>query len=107
MNRQPFSGAPGLVGMPNDARIEQRRRFERVFVEEVGADQPALRLVQFRMRLERLFHFGGACLENIEQIPVAAFEVLEHLAAVAAPPIRRRAEAPCRRYDWRESCRSD
>ena len=34
----------GLVGMGNDARIEQCRRFEGIFVQEIGADQPALQL---------------------------------------------------------------
>ena len=69
-----------LVGMPDDAWIEQGRGFERIFVEKIGSDQSALRLVQWSMRLERLLHFRGARLENFEQVPVAAFEVLEHLA---------------------------
>ena len=70
----------GLVGMPDDARIEQGRRFERILVEKIRADQAALRLVQFGMRLERLFHLGGARLEDVEQISVTAFEVFEHVA---------------------------
>ena len=68
----------GLVGMPDDARIEQGRRLERILVQKIGADQPALRLVQYGMRLERLLHLGGARLEDVEQVPVAAFEVLQH-----------------------------
>ena len=31
------------------------------------------------MRLERLFHFSGARLENIEQISVTTFEIFEHV----------------------------
>ena len=32
----------GLIGMGDDARIEQRRRFEGIFVQEIGADQLTL-----------------------------------------------------------------
>ena len=32
------------------------------------------------MRIERPLHFCGARLENFEQVPVPAFEVLEHFA---------------------------
>jgi len=31
------------------------------------------------MRFERLFHFSGAGLEDLKQVPVAAFEICEHL----------------------------
>ncbi len=31
------------------------------------------------MRLERLFHFRGTRLEDLEQVPVTTFEILEHL----------------------------
>ena len=69
----------GLVGMPDDARIEQGRCFERILVEKISPDQPALRQVQLGVGCERVFHLGGARLENVEQVPVAAIEVLEHL----------------------------
>ena len=68
----------GLVGMADDARIEQGRRFERVLVKEIGSDQAALRLVQDGMRRQRLFHLRGARLEGLEQVPVTILEVLEH-----------------------------
>src|ERR1044071_2328247 len=32
------------------------------------------------MGLERLFHFPGPRFENVEQIPVTAFEVFQHLS---------------------------
>ena len=32
-----------LIGMGDDARIEQRRRFEGILVQEIGSDQLALR----------------------------------------------------------------
>ena len=70
----------GLVGMPDDARIEQGRGFERILVEKIGADQSTLRLIQLGMRFERVLHLGGARFENVEQVPVAAFEVFKHLA---------------------------
>ena len=85
----------GLVGMPDDAWIEQGRRFERILVKKIGPDQAALRLVQWGMRLERLFHLGGARLENVEQVPVAAFEILKHLAQLLRGTLRHRAEEPC------------
>ena len=30
------------------------------------------------MRLQCLFHLGGACLENLQQVSVTPLEVLEH-----------------------------
>src|SRR6266545_4150969 len=74
-----FRGA-GLVGIADDARIEQGRCLERVLVEEIRADQAPLRLAQCGMLVERRLHLSGTCLENIEQIPMATFEVLEHVA---------------------------
>lgn len=32
------------------------------------------------MRFERVLHLGGARFKNVEQVPVAACEVFEHLA---------------------------
>ena len=70
----------GLVGMPDDAWIEQGRSLERILVEKVGPDQTALRLIELGMGFERVLHFRGARFENVEQVPVAAFEVFKHLA---------------------------
>lgn len=69
-----------LVGMTNNAWIEQGRGFERIFVEKIGPDQSTLRLAQWSMGVERLLHFRCARLENIEQVPVPALEVLKHLS---------------------------
>ena len=69
-----------LVGVSDDARVEQGRRFERVFVQKIRADQAALGVIQFGVRFQRVFHFRGARLEDIDQIPVAAFEIVEHIA---------------------------
>ena len=78
MNRQPFSGAPDWSGCRTMLGLNKRRRLERVLVKKIGSDQAALRLVQYGMRLQRLFHLRGARLEDLEQIPVTTFEVLEH-----------------------------
>ena len=69
-----------LVGVPDDAWVEQGGRFERIFAEKIGPDQSTLRLIQWSMRFERVLHLCGARFKNIEQISVAAFEVFEHLA---------------------------
>ena len=69
-----------LIGMPNDAWIEQGRGFERILVEKISSNQAALGLAQLGMGLERIFHLSGACFENVEQIPVTALEIFEHLA---------------------------
>ena len=90
----------GLVGMAHDARIEQGRRLERVLVQEVGSDQAALRLVQDGMRLQRVFHLGGARLEDLEQVAVTAFEILEHFGELPRGSPGLEAEEPCRRYGW-------
>ena len=49
MKRFAPAGASRLVGMRDDARIEQRRRFERILVQEIGADEPALLLGERRV----------------------------------------------------------
>src|SRR6266850_956881 len=70
----------GLVGVPDDAWIEQSRRFKRILMKKIRTDQAALCFIQFSMRLERLFHLRGAGLEEIEQIPVTTLEIFEHIA---------------------------
>ena len=87
-------GNAGLVGMADDAGIEQRRCFEGVFVQEIGADQAALRLAEARMRLEGVFHFGGARIERIEQVAMPAFEILEHVGQLLRCGFRIEAENP-------------
>lgn len=69
-----------LVRMPDNARVEQSRSLERVFVEKIRPDQATLRLIQCGMGFERILHFRGARLEYIEQVPVTTPKVLKHLA---------------------------
>ncbi len=79
---------PGLIRMGNDAGIEQRRRFERILIEEIGTDQPPLFLRESRMRGERVFHFIGARLETGEQITVASLEILQHFGELVGGRLR-------------------
>ena len=52
-------------------------------MKEIRADQAALRLVQFRMRVECFFHVRGAGLEDLEQVSVTAFEIFQHVAQLS------------------------
>ena len=78
----PTRGCAGLVRMRHDAGIEQRRGLEGVFMQEIGADQPALLLAEAHMLDQRLFHFIGARLECVEQIAMTTLEILEHFGKV-------------------------
>jgi len=69
-----------LIRMPNDTGIEQGRRLKRILMKKIGADQAALRLVQFRVWIKRLFHLCSAGLEDLKEIPVTALEVREYIA---------------------------
>ena len=46
------------------------------------------------MRLERLFHFCGARLKDIEQIPVTAFKIFQHLGQLFRGNLRLKPENP-------------
>ena len=81
--RDPF-GTSALVGVPDERWIEERRRFERILVGEIGADEEPPLLAQ---------RFVG------KQVPPDAFESLQEDscgAVDAVPGIRasRRPEAP-------------
>ena len=79
MNRQLPAAAPDWPGVPHDARIEQGRRLERVLVQEIRADQIPLRFRKNRMRLQRPLHLDGTPLEDLEQVPMATFEVFQYV----------------------------
>ena len=55
-----------LVGVRHDAGIEQRRGFEGIFVEKIGADQLALDLGKNAVSRQRLLHDVGAGLERFQ-----------------------------------------
>lgn len=69
----------GLVGMPDNAGIEQSRGFKRILIEKICADQAPLRLVQFGMRRERILHLRRTCIKGVQQISVAALEIFQHI----------------------------
>src|SRR5450631_3352729 len=69
----------GLVGVRDNAWIEQGRGFERILVQEVGADQLALHLGKLGVSKERVFHVDGARLEGRQQVAMAAQEVLQYV----------------------------
>jgi hypothetical protein len=48
-------------------------------MKKIGADQAALRFIQFDMRLKSIFHLRGARLEDIEQVPVTTVEVFKYV----------------------------
>lgn len=56
-------------------------------MEKVGADQAALRLVQWPVWIECHLHLGGPRLEDRKQVSVPAIEVLEHLGQLSGPGI--------------------
>ena len=97
----------GLVGMRHDARIEQGRGLERIFMQKIGADQETLGFAQFSMGFERLFHLCGAHVENGDQIAVTTFEIFKYLDQLSRGRVGDRVEAPYRQYDWPGSYRSD
>jgi hypothetical protein len=68
----------GLIGMEHDARIEQGRCLEGVFVQEIRANQTALHLALYGVRGKRLLHLGGARREDVDEVPVAAVEALQN-----------------------------
>ena len=57
-------------------------------MQKIGADQSALFLSENRMRCEGFLHFIGARLESIEQIAVAALEILEHFGELMGRGLR-------------------
>ena len=87
-------GRASLVRMPDDTRIEQSRRFKRVFVKKICADQTALRLIQLGVRRQRLFHIRSARLENIEQIPVTTIKIIEHVCQLLFSSLEIEAKNP-------------
>jgi len=74
----------GLIRMRDDARIEQGRGLEGIFVQEVGADQLTLGLGENRMRREGDFHLVGALLEGRQQVAMAALEIIKDVGELVS-----------------------
>ena len=103
---KPAFRRAGLIGMRDDARIEQGRGLEGIFVQEIRADQLALHLGEIGMGGEGVFHFVGARLERRQQVAVAALEILQNFGQQIARPSRDRAPGRARRCGSPASCRS-
>src|SRR5258705_10596765 len=74
---------PGLIGVSNNARIEQPGRLERILVEEIGAHQSALFPCESGVRREGFFHLIGTRLAYLKQVTAAPLEILaDHGARV-------------------------
>jgi hypothetical protein len=76
---EPAFRCAALVWMTNDAGIEQRRGFKRIFVEKIGTDKPALHQAESGMIGKGPLHFVGAGLELSKQIGVSSLEVFQDI----------------------------
>ena len=102
----PSIGCARLVGVPDDARIEQGRGFERVLVKKIRTDEVALRFRQYGMRLQCLFHLDSTRLEDLEKVPVTTFEVFEHVRQLLFSSVRLEPQNPADDMIGARSCRS-
>ena len=69
----------GLIWMGNDAGIEQRRCFKRIFVEKIGTDQLALHQAESGMIGKGPLHFVGAGLELSQQVGMPSLEIFQDI----------------------------
>lgn len=86
----PPRGHSGLIRVTHDTRIEQRSRFEGVFVHEVRANEATLILRERRVGSQGIFHLNGTRLEDLQQVAVTTEEILEYLGKLAGD--RRRVQ---------------
>src|SRR3979490_53544 len=66
-----------LIGVRDDAGIEQSGGFVRIFAEKISADQLALELRKGAMPCEGFLHLIGARLEFFQQVAMSAKEIVE------------------------------
>jgi len=67
-----------LIGMRYNARIEQRRRLERIFFAEMGADQKRLLVLDRTMVDQQNIHFVEAPSQNWFDVTVMFFQAWGH-----------------------------
>src|SRR5207244_6166854 len=77
-----------LIRVRHDTWIEQCRRFEGIFVQEVGADQLALYFGKRAVREQRLLHFVGPALKRLQQVAMPALEILQHVGQLTGRGLR-------------------
>jgi hypothetical protein len=68
-----------LIGVKDDAWVEQRRGLEAVLLQKVGADELTLDGRKGRMHRQRGLHFFSTRLEGFEQVAVALVEIFQHI----------------------------
>ena len=61
---EPAFRRAGLIGMGDDARIEQCRRFKGIFMHKISTNQLTLYLAEIGMRGKGVFHFVRTRLEG-------------------------------------------
>src|ERR1700684_813841 len=69
--------------MRHNAGIEQSRGLERIFVEKIGADQLTLNFGKSAVSRKGPFHFVGAGFERLQQVAMAAQEILQDVGELA------------------------
>jgi hypothetical protein len=72
-------GRSGLVGMPDNARIEERGRLEGIFVQKICADEALLQQRKFAMNGQGIFHLSRAIFKRREKVVMTAVEVIENV----------------------------
>ena len=80
MNRQPFSGAPVWSGCRTMLGLNKADASNEYSWRKYAPIRRRCVLFSSACGSSAVFHFCGARLEDIEQIPVTTFEILEHLA---------------------------
>ena len=83
-----------LLGVRDNARVQQCRRFERVLVQEKGTYETALGDTEDSVWLQRGLHVGGAYIEQVNEMIVAAGEALENAFQLRGGRLRRQRHHP-------------
>ena len=83
MNRREPVGQARLVGVPDHRRVEQRRRFQRVFLGEVRADQQPAVLAQRLVGQQVAADLLEAVQEELAGLLVAVVELPHHVVQQA------------------------
>src|SRR6187402_1572638 len=77
---QASLGGLRLIGVRDDAGIEQGGGFERILTEKIGAHQLTLRLGEDAVRRKSILHFIRAGLEPLEQVTMSPLEIFEDIS---------------------------
>ena len=84
----------GLVGMRHDGGIEQRSGFQRVFGQEIGADQQSSLFGYVLIRRQRLADLFEALQEELADVLVALGELSGDFVQQRADPVFRKRHDP-------------